>query len=102
MSSHVLDHWALELQQFNVKFEHIQVKKDMVADVISRLRIYRLYQYNNSKEVQLSLEDAVENITEEIHHINSAPTGTTYNKINRLTLTYSKESSDETVSAKRK
>ena len=28
MSSHVLDQWPLELQQFNVKFEHIQSKKN--------------------------------------------------------------------------
>ena len=27
MSSHILDQWALELQQFNMKFEHIQGKK---------------------------------------------------------------------------
>ena len=27
-SSHILDRWALELQQFNVKFEHIQDKKN--------------------------------------------------------------------------
>ena len=43
MSSHVLDHWALELQQFNVKFEHIQAKKNVVPDTISRLRMYGLY-----------------------------------------------------------
>ena len=67
MSSHVLDHWALELQQFNVKFEHILGKKNVVADVISRLRSYGLYQDNNNEDIQLSLEDAVENIIEEIH-----------------------------------
>ena len=38
ISSHVLDHWALELQKFHVKFEHIQDKKNMVADMIPRLR----------------------------------------------------------------
>ena len=64
MSSHVLDEWELELQQFNVKSEHIQGKKNMVADVISRLRMYGLYQDNNNEEVQLSLEDTVRNIIE--------------------------------------
>ena len=44
---------ALELQQFNMKFEHIEGKKNMVADVISRLRMFGLYLDNNSEEVQL-------------------------------------------------
>ena len=68
-----------------MKFEHIQGKKNMVADAISRPRMYGLYQDNNS-EVQLSLVDAVKNIIEKIHHIKSAPTATTYNKINKLNL----------------
>ena len=62
MSNHVLDWWALQLQQFNVKFEHIQGKKNVVADAISRFRMFVLYHDNNNKEVQLSLEDAIENI----------------------------------------
>ena len=86
MSSHVLDQCSLELQQFNMRFECIQGKKNMVADMISRLRMYGLYQDNNNEEVQLSLEDAVENIIEEIHNINSAPTTTTYTKIDQLNL----------------
>ena len=49
-----------------MKFEHIQGKKNMVADVISRLRTSGLYQDNNNEEVQLSHEDAIENIIEEI------------------------------------
>ena len=84
MSSHAVNHWTLDLQQFNVKFEHIQAKKNVVTDAISRLRMYGLYQGSNSEEVQLSLEDAVENITEEIHNINYAPTDTTYNKIDKM------------------
>ena len=51
----------------------------------ARLRTYRLYQGNNN-EVQLSLEDAVKNVIEEIHHIDSAPIATTYNKIDKLNL----------------
>ena len=38
MSSPVLDRWALELQQFDTKFQHIQGKQNVVADAISRLR----------------------------------------------------------------
>ena len=86
MSSHVLDHLVLELQQFHVKFEHIQGKKNVVADTVFRLRMYRLYQDNSNEEVQLSLEDAVENVIEEIHHIDTAPTTTTYSKIDKLNL----------------
>ena len=69
-----------------MKFEHIQGKKNMTADVISRLRTSGLYQDNNNEEVQLLLEDAVEKIIEEIHNINSAPTTTTYTKIDQLNL----------------
>ena len=69
-----------------MKFEHIQGKKNVVADAIYGLRMYGLYQDNNNEEFQLSLEDAVENIIEEIHHINSTPTATTYNKIDKLKL----------------
>ena len=86
MSSHDLDHWALELQQFHMTFEHIQGKNNMVADALYRLRTYGLYQDNKNEEVQLSLEDAVENFIEEIHHINAAPTATLYNKIGKLNL----------------
>ena len=39
--------------------EHIQGKKNVVADVISRLRTFGLYQDNDTKEVQLSPKDAV-------------------------------------------
>ena len=39
MSSHFIDQWELELQQFNVKFKHIQTKKNVVPEAISMLRI---------------------------------------------------------------
>ena len=63
----------LELQQFNIKFEHIQGKKRVVADAISRLRTFGLYQDHDNEEIQLSLEDAFENNIEEIHSIESTP-----------------------------
>ena len=68
-----------------VKFEHIQGKKNVV-DAISRLRMFGLYKDNNNEEVQLSLEDSVKNIIEEIHHIHSTSTAATYNKIDKLNL----------------
>ena len=43
ISSPVLERWALELQQFNIKFQHIQCKKNIVADAISQLRTLGLY-----------------------------------------------------------
>ena len=80
MSSHVLDQWALELQQFKVKFDHIQGKKNVVADAVSRLKTFGLYQNNHNEEVQLSLKDAIENIIE----ATSKTPG--YTKIDRLNL----------------
>ena len=47
MSSPVLDRWALKLQQFDIKFQHIQGKKNLVANVISMLRTLGLYQDND-------------------------------------------------------
>ena len=67
MSSPMLDRWALELQQFNITFQHIQGKKNVVADAISWLRILSLYQGNDNEDVPLSMEDVVKNIIEEIH-----------------------------------
>ena len=67
MSSPVLDRWALELQQFNIKFQHIQDKRNIVADAISQLRTLGLYQDNNNKDVQLTTEDVIKNIIEEVH-----------------------------------
>ena len=40
----MLDRWALELQQFDIKFQHIQAKRNVAADAISRLRTLNLYQ----------------------------------------------------------
>ena len=69
MSSHVSDRWALELQQFNITFEHIQGKKNMVANAISWLMTFVLYHNSNYEEVQQLLKDTIENPAEEIHSI---------------------------------
>ena len=65
MSSPVLDRWALELQQFNIKVQHIQGKKDIVADTISQLRTLGLYQGNGNEGNPVTTEDFIENIIEE-------------------------------------
>ena len=51
MSSQVFDCWELELQQFNIQFDHLSGKKNVVADAISRLRTLGLYQDNDNNNV---------------------------------------------------
>ena len=59
MSSPVLDRWALELQQFNIKFQHIQGKKNVVAGAISWLRTLGLYQDIDNENILLTTENVV-------------------------------------------
>ena len=59
MSSPLLDRWALELQQFNIKFQHIRGKRNIVADAISWLRTVGLYQDNDNKDIPLTTEDVI-------------------------------------------
>ena len=99
MSSPMLHRWALELQQFNIKFQHIQGKKNIVADAISRLRTLGCYHDNDKEDVPLSTEDVVENIIEEIHSIEVTQRMPMYN-VNKLNLDVLQKSSSETGSAK--
>ena len=71
MLSHVVDRGALELQQFNIKFNHIEGKKNLVADAISRLKKYKKLQEDNPVPSIDTIEDALENIFEEMHNINA-------------------------------
>ena len=52
------------LQQFNIKLQYIQGKKNVVADVISTLRTLGLYQDKNDEDVPLTTEDVIKNIIE--------------------------------------
>ena len=79
MSSPVLDRWALELQQFNIKFQHIQGKKNVVADVISHLGTLGLYQDNGNEDIPLTIEDVIEKIIEEVHLTDIIQKTPTYN-----------------------
>ena len=79
MSSAVLDRWALELQQFDIKFQHIQGKKNVVADMISRLGTLGLYQDNKNEDVPPTIEDIVENIIEKIQSADAASRKPGYN-----------------------
>ena len=58
MSNPVLDHWALELQQFDIQFKHILGKNNVVADAISRLRTLGLYEDNGNYNVATT-DDAI-------------------------------------------
>ena len=73
MHSPVLDHWALELQQFDIQFKHISGKKNVVVDAISRLRTLVLYQDNGNDDIATTDDDVVENIEEEVHGIKWVP-----------------------------
>ena len=79
MSSPVLDRWALELQQFNINFHHIQSKKNVVANAISGLRTLGLYQDNGNKDVPPTADDVIKNIIEEVHSTDIVPRRPVYN-----------------------
>ena len=85
MSSPVLDRWALELQQFNIKFQHIQGKKNVAADAISQLRSIGPYMDNGNEDVPDTTEDVVENIIEEVYLTDIIQKTTTYN-VEKLNL----------------
>ena len=74
MSSPVLDRWALELQQFDTKFQHLQGKKNVVANAISIMRTLGIYQDNDNEDVPFTLEDVIESIIEEVHSTDEEPT----------------------------
>ena len=79
VSSPVLNHWALELQQFDIQFEHISGEKNIVANVISSLRTLGLYQDNGNDDVTTTDDDVVENVIEEAHAIKWVPNSAGYN-----------------------
>ena len=84
MSTSVLDRWALELQQFDIKFQYIQGKQKVAADAISRLRILCLYDNDNKNEPS-TIDNVVKNIIKEINSANSVTRRTTYN-VGKLNL----------------
>ena len=75
----MLDRWALELQQFDIKFQHIQGKKNVAADAIFRLWTLDQYQDNDKEDVPSTIEEIVKNTIEEIQSTDSAPKMPAYN-----------------------
>ena len=65
-----MDRWALELQQYNIKFQHVAGKDNTVADAISYLKTANLYEEPKDQEVSKtpeSTDDIMENLILEIH-----------------------------------
>ena len=85
MSSLVLDHWALELQQFNIWFKYISGKRNVVANAISRLRTLGLYHDTGNTDLAKTDNVLVDNIVEEVHAIEWIPNSVTY-KMEKLNL----------------
>ena len=85
MSSPVLDHLALELQQFDLWFKYISGKKNVVANASSRLRTPGLYQDNGNTDMAIIDDNIVDNIVEEVHDIEWIPNSATY-KMEKLNL----------------
>ena len=77
MSSSVLDRWALELQQFDIKFQYIQGKWNVVASPGSGT--LGLYRDNDNEDEPSAIDNIVKNIVEEINSADSAPKKPTYN-----------------------
>ena len=79
MSSPVFDHCTLELQQFDIQFEQISGKKNVVADAISWLRTLGLYQDNGNDDIAATDDDVVKNVVEEVRGIELVPNSASYN-----------------------
>ena len=87
----VLNGWALECQQFDIKFEHIQGKKNMVTDTVSRVRTLGLYQDDDDDDdVPITTKNVIKNIREEVHSTGVVPRTPAYNT-GKLNLRHAKE-----------
>ena len=70
MKSQTMDILALQLQQYNVKFEHIAGKKNAVSNAISWLKAVNLYEEPEDHKVSktpASIDDIMENLILEVH-----------------------------------
>ena len=70
MKSNTMDRWALKLQQYNIKFQHVAGKDNTVADIISCLKTANLYEEPKDQEVSKtpeSIDDVIENLILEMH-----------------------------------
>ena len=75
MKIKTMDRWALKLQQYNIKFQHVAGKDNIVADAISCLKTANLYEEPKDQEVSKTpetVDDVMENVILEIHPHNSS------------------------------
>ena len=70
MKSKTIDRWALKLQQYNIKFQHVASKDNIIAEAISHLKTVNLNEEPKGQEVSKtpeSINDVMENLILEIH-----------------------------------
>ena len=85
MSNLVLDHCTLKLQQFDIQFEHILAKKNVVGDAFSQFRTLGLYHNNGNDDTVTRDDDVVKYIVEEVHAIKLVPNSASY-RMGKLNL----------------
>ena len=56
MKNKTMDRWALKLQQYNIKFQHVAGKENIVADAILHLKTANLYEGPKDHEMSKTLE----------------------------------------------
>ena len=65
MKSKAMDRWALKLQQYNIKFQHVAGKANIVADAISCLKTANLYEEPKDRQMSKTpqtIDDVMENL----------------------------------------
>ena len=70
----------MRLQQFDIQFQHISGKKNVVADAMHRFRNLGLYQDNGNDDLATMDDDMVENVAEEVHNIKWVLNSAGYNR----------------------
>ena len=82
MKSKTMDRWAPRLQQYNIKFQHVAGKENIVADTISHLKTANLYEELKDPEVSKTpetIDDIMENLILEIHPHSSSSINISFN-----------------------
>ena len=70
MKSKTMDRWALKLQQYSIKFQHVAVKDNVITDAILCLQTANLYKELKDREVSKTpefIDNVMENLILEIH-----------------------------------
>ena len=65
-----MDRWTLKLQQYNIKFQHVAGKENVIADAISHLKTASLNEKPKDCEMSKtlnSMDNIMENLIFKIH-----------------------------------